>query len=107
MSARQLDHWKGRKIIGIGTIGGDAKGDYGDRVRTNVGKAIERENICLGVEVCQGAINLKRVEKRRYLPKENKHFVSPGKYRRFLKTQGHPDQEDLDRVAAYVKEILS
>lgn len=107
VSAELLSRRRGRRIIGIGTIGGDAGGTYGDRVRRNVREAIEKENICLGVEICQGAINLKRVERRRYLPKESKHYVSPDKYERFLRTQGHPNQEDIESIAAFVEKILS
>ena len=79
ISAGMLDSWKGRKIIGIGTIGGNAGGDYGDRVRSNVKEAIEKDNICLGVGICQGAVNLERIEKRRHLPRESKHYVSDEK----------------------------
>lgn len=105
-SADLLSRWKGRKIVGIGTIGGNVRGAYGDRVRENVKKAIGQENICLGVSICQGSVDLKRIERRRHLPKESKHYVSPEKYRRVLKTQGHPDQEDLKRVADYVSRVL-
>ncbi len=106
LSTEILSRWTGRKIIGIGTIGGNVRGAYGDRVKENVMKAIEQDNICLGVGICQGSVDLKRIERRRHLPKESKHYVSPEKYRRVLKTQGHPDQEDLDSIVSFVCEIL-
>ncbi len=106
LSANLLSRWNGRKIIGIGTIGGNVKGDYGDRVKKNVKEAIGRDNICLGVGICQGSVDLKRIERRRLLPKDSKHYVSPEKYRRVLKTQGHPDQEDLKSIADYVSGVL-
>ena len=106
LSKELLSRWTGRKIIGIGTIGGSVKGPYEDRVRKNVTRAIEEDNICLGVGVCQGSVDLKRIERRRHLPKESKHYVSPEKYRRFLGTQGHPDQEDLDGILSFVRKTL-
>ena len=106
LSIELLSRWTGRKIIGIGTIGGNVKGSYGERVRENVIKEIEQENVCLGVGICQGSVDLRRIERRRHLPKESKHYVSPEKYRRVLGTQGHPDQEDLDSMVSFVLKIL-
>ncbi len=106
LSAELLSRWKGRRIIGIGTIGGNVRGAYGDRVREKVKETIGQDNICLGVGICQGSVDLKRIERRRRLPKDSKHYVSPEKYRRVLKTQGHPDQEDLRGVADYVSKVL-
>ena len=107
ISARILSHWKGRKIVGIGTIGGNVEGAYGERVRENVRETIEKDNICLGISICQGAVDLKRIEKRRKLPVESRHYVSSEKYQRILKTQGHPDRADLDCVAESVLKLLS
>jgi len=96
LSAARLSRWKGKNILAVGTIGGHVKGDYGDRVRRNVREQISQDNVCLGVCICQGSVDLKRIEKRRRLPRDSKHYVSDKKYRRFLETQGHPDQTDLE-----------
>ena len=107
LSIRTLSRWKGRRVLAMGTIGGQVKGEYGDRVRRNVREMISQDNECLGVCICQGSVDLKRIEKRRQLPRESKHHVSEEKYRRLLKTQGHPDQDDLKTVAADVRLILA
>ncbi len=106
LSARRLSRWKGRKVLAVGTIGGNVEGDYGDRVRRNVSEQISQDNECLGVYICQGSVDLKRIERRRHLPEDSKHYVSDKKYRRFLATQGHPDREDLESVARAVRSAL-
>ena len=105
-SLRTLSRLTGKKILAIGTIGGNVSGPYGDRVRKNVREVIEKENTCLGVCICQGAINLKRVQGRRMLPKEDRHYLSDEKYARFLETQGHPDEADLRQAAECVRRYL-
>ncbi len=105
-SLRTLSRMRGKRILAMGTIGGNASGPYGDRVRENVRAIIEKENACLGVCICQGAVNLKRVQGRRLLPKEDRHFLSDEKYARFLETQGHPDEADLRQTAECVRRCL-
>lgn len=105
-SRRTVSRFRGKKILALGTIGGNVSGPYGDRVRENVRAFIGKENICLGVCICQGAVNLKRVQGRRLLPKEDSHYLSDEKYARFLETQGHPDEDDLRQAAECVRRYL-
>ncbi len=101
-----LDRCSGRKILAIGTMGGDTGGEYGERVEANVRAAVEGNNTCLGVYLCQGSVDLERLRKRLYLPEDNPHYVSPEKFQRHVDMQGHPDESDLVAAGEAVLKML-
>ena len=94
------------KILAIGAMGGDVAGEYGARVERNVREAIGQRNICIGVFLCQGAVNMDSARKRMELPEDSPHYVSMEKYQRMLLTQGHPDEVDLKAAERYVLEHI-
>ena len=101
-----LEKLKNKRIIAVGTIGGDAYGAYGQRVINNVTNMINVHNQALGVYVCQGSIDLKRSERRLRLPDSNPHHIDMEKYQKHVRTQGHPDSEDLLRIWNHIKSSL-
>ncbi len=107
LSLRLLEKFTGKRILAAGTIGGDAEGAYGRRVCENVRASIEKANFCAGVFVCRGAVDLARIRKRMALPETDPHYVGEEKYRKYLLTQSHPDENDLRRVAEYVSACLA
>ncbi len=107
LSLKLLESFSGKKILALGTMAGDALGDYGERVKGNARSSIEGHNTCIGVFVCRGAVDLERKRKLLLLPEDDPKHITQEKYERYLLTQGHPDEEDLKRVAEFVKEKLS
>ncbi len=107
LSLKLLESFSGKRILALGTMAGDALGDYGGRVKGNARSAIETRNTCIGVFVCRGAVDLERKRKLLLLPEDDPKHITQEKYERYLLTQGHPDEEDLKRVAEFVKEKLS
>ncbi len=106
LSLKLLEGMTGKKLLAFGTMGGGSDPSYEDRVLENVRRALSERNTCLGACVCLGAVELERVEKRRQLPPEHPHYVSPEKYERFLELQDRPNEEDLKRIGEYVMECL-
>lgn len=105
-SLRILAQCKGRKILAIGTMGGNVDGDYGRRVEENVRNVINQENECVGVCLCKGAIDLHRMKRRMLLPEDHPRHVNEAKYQKSLLTQGHPNEADLDKVDSFVKKCV-
>ena len=101
-----LERLSGRNILGMGTMAGDAYGEYGKRVAQNVREAIEKQNTCIGVILCQGAANMSSIKKRMALPEDNPHHVSEEKYKRLLLTQGRPDEVDLEKAGAELLKMI-
>ena len=106
MSLQILSLCEGQDIMAIGTMGGHVQGDYGKRVERNVQTVIEERNHCMGISLCQGAIDLKRIRRRMQLPEDNPHHADERKYNRALQTQGHPDEEDMKQVLDQVLQVI-
>ncbi|MDO4616272.1 MAG: flavodoxin family protein [Lachnospiraceae bacterium] len=106
LSLQLLSLYQGQQIAAAGTIGGDVKGPYGERVRNNAVSAIEEHNTCRGVFVCQGKIDEARTEARRRLPKTASHYLDNAGYARHLATRTHPDQKDLTDAAEFIRNII-
>ncbi len=107
LSLSFLDGIKGRNIMAIGTMSGDAEGEYGSRVRKNVQRAITEKNNCVGVHLCQGHSDLKRIEPRCHLDPKSPKYVSPKKWKHHLSIQAHPDEYDIQHAVQFVAETLA
>lgn len=106
LSEKILELLKDKQVIAVGTIGGDAAGDYGRRVEHTVEQIISKYNHCLGVMVCQGAVDMRKMELRRALSQDNPHYVSQEKYMRHLGNVGRPDMTDLEQVRMAVETFI-
>ena len=106
-SRKVLGLLEGKKILAVGTIGGDAAGGYALRVEENVRKEISTRNDCLGVKVCQGAVNMARIEQRRSLSEDDPHYVNDEKYERYVRNIGRPNEEDKKAVMRYLDGFTS
>lgn len=102
-----IENCAGKRMLAIGTIGGNADGDYGRRVENAARNAIEKNNICIGCKVCQGSPDMRRIEKRRFLPKDDPHYVDDAKYRHSLELQGRPNAQDIEEICGYAVNIIS
>ena len=106
-SLKLLSQCQDRKILAVGTMGGNVEGDYGRRVENNIRQLIEEKNQCIGVCLCKGAIDLRRMRRRMALPQDHPRHVTQEKFQKSLLTQGHPDHDDLERVNSFVENSLS
>ncbi len=105
-SLKLLSMYRNQPIAAVGTIGGNIKGAYGDRVRNTVAEAVSEHNRCQGVFICQGKIAESRTEARRNLPKTSPHYLDDEAYARHLATRTHPDEADLSDAAAFVSNLV-
>ena len=103
LSLSLIESLSNKKILAIGTLSGDAKGQYGYRVKENAKNAISHNNQCIGVHLCQGHSNLKRIESRRHLNPGEPKYISPEKWLRHLNMQHHPDANDIKEVLRFVQ----
>lgn len=101
-----LETLKSKDIIAIGTLTGDANGEYGDRVKNKVESAIEEKNNAVGVHLCQGHSDLKRIAPRRNLEPGMPKYISPEKWEHHLRLQGRPDAKDIDNMTEFLNRKL-
>ncbi len=106
LSLKRLASCQGKRILAIGTFGGYPQSNYGDKVRRNVTAAIEQENECLGVFLCQGKVSMESVEKRRQLPVDDPHYLNDWGVARLVESQKHPDETDVVYAVAYTHDHL-
>lgn len=106
LSLDLLNRLRGKKVLAIGTLSGDAKGKYGDRVRKNVADVVSNESNCLGVHLCQGHSSLKRIEPRRHLEPSTPKYISPEKWEHHLSMQHHPDERDIAETLDFIEKSL-
>ncbi len=101
-----LEKCSDKNILAIGTMSGDSVGNYGKRVNNNVRNIVGERNNCVGVWLCQGSADLKRIQKRMLRPKDDPFYVSPEKYQTYVDRQSRPDESDLKAAAGYVLECI-
>lgn len=102
LSIQTLEKCQGKKVMAVGTIGGNAAGPYGQRVIHKVEETVREENICIASLICQGMINPKRTEIRRNLPVDDPHYLDDENYARHLANRGRPNEEDLKKITEIV-----
>lgn len=98
-----LERCKNKKIIAIGTMGGYPDSGYGSKVKTAVFQLISENNICMGVFLSQGKIDIQRTEYRKTLPPEHPHYLNKEGIRRHEESRRHPDQTDIERAGAFLE----
>jgi len=101
-----IDSFQGKRILAFGTMGGYPHSDYGQKIQRNVTAYINKENYCLGVYLCQGKVSLSRTEYRRNLPPTSPHHLDEEGVKRHLKSQLHPDREDIEQAIKFMQETL-
>lgn len=105
-SQKVLHLYRRQPFLAIGTMGGHPDGAHGERVRTNVRRAVDAHNRCQGVFLCRGKIPEARTEYRRALPKDHRLYLDDAGYARQLSSRSHPDAADLAGAVAFVQEAL-
>lgn len=101
-----LEHCEDKKVIAVGTMGGYPDSEYGKKVKDAVFQSISKNNICLGVFLTQGKIDIKRTEYRKKLPPEHPHYLDEEGTRRHEESQKHPNQTDIERAGAFLEKKL-
>lgn len=98
-----IEQCKGKKILALGTMGGNPDGTYGERVRKNVEMFIEKNNVCCGVYLSQGKIPEKRTKYRMNLPKDHPHYLDEEGVKRHEQSRSHPDKKDLENAVDFFR----
>ncbi|GLB29103.1 flavodoxin [Lacrimispora amygdalina] len=101
-----LEHCKNKKIIAVGTMGGYPDSEYGSKVKDVVFQVISENNICMGVFLSQGKIDIQRTEYRKTLPPEHPHYLDEEGIRRHEESQKHPDQTDIERAGTFLEKKI-
>ena len=102
-----LDACKGKQVLLLGTFGGFPSGEYAHVVRDNVRSRVSERNVCLGVFLCQGKVDAKRIEERRNLPADDPHHLDEWGVARLVEGQKHPNETDVAYAQAFVRERLA
>ena len=94
-----------KKIIAIGTLGAYPTGEHAMRMKARVKEVIEsHHNTLIADFCCQGRIDPARTEKRRLIPKGEKHHLDEEGYKRHLESRLHPNELDFENAIAVVKQ---
>lgn len=102
-----LDGLEGKKVALFGTCGMGGHPEYFKSIETNILAFLDDSNEYLGAFMCQGEMSQQIKEKYHAKLKENpdderiKFMIE-----NFDHAIGHPNQEDLDNVTAFAKEML-
>lgn len=106
-SMKLLEGCTGKRVLVFGTMGGYPDGPYAEKVKGNVAEAVRANgHECLGVYLSQGKVSMKSVERRRALPEDDPHHLDDAGVERLIESQKHPDQNDIDRAAAFAAQRL-
>lgn len=106
INLRLVQGTEGRRILAFGTFGGYPDSPYAGRVTRLVTEAIDERNTCLGVFLSQGKVSLENLEARKRLPPEDPHHLDEAGVARVMESQRHPDQRDVDRAVAFLRDHL-
>ncbi|MBE5983628.1 MAG: hypothetical protein E7248_10065 [Paenibacillaceae bacterium] len=98
-----LEHCKNKKIIAVGTMGGYPSSEYGNKVKKAIFQSISQNNICMGVFLSQGKIDIQRTEYRKKLPPEHPHFLDEKGIRRHEESRKHPDEADIECARLFLE----
>ena len=101
-----LKKLKNKKIFLFGTAGYGGSEDYFRNIINNVKKNIDSSNILIGAFMCQGKMPLAVKERYENMAKQNNSSVDIDKLiRNFDAALSHPDEEDLERLKATLKNL--
>lgn len=101
-----LKKLKNKKIFLFGTAGYGGSKDYFRNIINNVKKNIDSSNTLIGAFMCQGKMPLAVKERYENMAKQNNSSVDIDKLiRNFDAALSHPDEEDLERLKATLKNL--
>lgn len=96
-----IDKIKDKNIYFVGTMGSNPNSDHGEKSLEKAKNFIEKQNHYLGGVYILGKITVDEAERGK-----EKELFSEKFYNIWLKSQDHPNQEDLDFVLKKVKKEL-
>lgn len=101
-----LKKLKNKKIFLFGTAGYGGSENYFRNIINNVKKNIDSSNTLIGAFMCQGKMPLAVKERYENMAKQNNSSIDIDKLiKNFDAALSHPDEEDLERLKATLKNL--
>lgn len=93
-----------RDVFIFATLAASPDSKHGEKCIENIKNKFSKSNI-LGVKLIQGSLSNQMIEYMESLPKENIHYLSDEKRKRYKQIKDRPNQNDIDYAASFINNL--